>query len=46
MDLYRNATFFTAAGPPWASALLVEGERIVYAGDVETARRIAGADAR
>jgi predicted amidohydrolase YtcJ len=46
MDLYRNAAFFTAAGPAWASALLVDGDRISYAGDEQTARRLAGAGAR
>jgi predicted amidohydrolase YtcJ len=39
-DLYVNGRMFTADGPAWASALLVEGERICYAGDADTARRI------
>lgn len=45
-DLYVNGVIFPAAGPARASALLVEGERIWYAGDAETARRIGGAGAR
>ncbi len=41
-DLYVNGRIFTAGGSAWASALLVEGERIAYVGDAGTARRIGG----
>jgi predicted amidohydrolase YtcJ len=45
-DLYVNCHVFTAAGPAWASALLVEGEHIVYVGDTATAQRIGGPGVR
>jgi predicted amidohydrolase YtcJ len=45
-DLCVNGHVFTAAGPAWASALLVEGERIGYAGDAATARRISAPGTR
>jgi predicted amidohydrolase YtcJ len=45
-DLYVNAEIFTAAGPLWASAMLVQGERVSYVGDVDTARRIGHPDVR
>lgn len=40
-QLYTNATFFTADARPWASALVVRNERILYVGDETTARRIS-----
>lgn len=43
--LYVKARFFTAEQPPWAEALVVDGNKIAYVGNEETARRIAGADA-
>lgn len=43
--LYRNARIFTADRRPWAEALLVDGDRIAYVGDLATAERIAGSDA-
>lgn len=45
-DLYVNGHVFTAGGPAWAGALLVEGEQIVYVGDPATAGRIGGSGVR
>ncbi|MFT4136709.1 amidohydrolase [Microbacterium sp.] len=42
-DLYVGARVFTADARRWAEALVVDGERISYVGDAQTARRIAGA---
>jgi predicted amidohydrolase YtcJ len=44
-DLYSNARIFTAAQRPRAEAMVVDGGRISYVGDEQTARRIAGEDA-
>lgn len=44
-QLYRNAKVFTSDSRRWAEAIVVNGERIAYVGDVATATRIAGADA-
>lgn len=45
-DLYLDGRVFTADRRRWATALVVAHGRIVYVGDDDTARRIAGADAR
>ncbi|MFJ5957718.1 amidohydrolase [Paenarthrobacter sp. NPDC092416] len=39
-QLYTNARIFTADTRRWAEALLVEGERILYVGDADTAHRL------
>ncbi|MCD2442011.1 amidohydrolase [Agromyces sp. SYSU K20354] len=44
-ELYLNARIFTADDRRWAESLVVSGGRIAYVGDVDTAQRIAGADA-
>ena len=44
-QLYTDGRIFTADRRPWATALVVQGERILYVGDDASARRIAGADA-
>lgn len=41
-QLYRNARIFTAAERPWAEAVVVEGQRLLYVGDDTTAARLAG----
>jgi predicted amidohydrolase YtcJ len=43
--LIHNARIFTADARPFADALVVDGDRFLYVGDVETARRLAGPDA-
>ena len=43
--LYTGGRIFTAGESPWADALLVDGETVVFAGDLEEARRAAGPDA-
>ncbi|MFJ3957459.1 amidohydrolase [Arthrobacter sp. NPDC090010] len=40
-ELYWNARFFTADKRRWAEALLVNDGRIVYTGELATARRLA-----
>lgn len=45
-ELYRNARIFTADRRAWAEALVVVGDRIAYVGDLATAERVAGPDAR
>ncbi|MBN9618833.1 MAG: amidohydrolase family protein, partial [Actinobacteria bacterium] len=44
-ELYVHTPIFTAAGRPWAEAMVVSDGRIRYVGDEPTARRIAGDDA-
>ncbi|MFJ4264330.1 amidohydrolase [Paenarthrobacter nicotinovorans] len=39
--LYSNARIFTADTRPWAEALLVQGERLLYVGDTATAQRLS-----
>lgn len=43
--LYRNARIFTATEPAWAEALVVDGERIAFVGDEDSARSAAGGTA-
>lgn len=38
--IYTNATIFTADSRPWAEAMVVEDERILYVGDTATAERL------
>ncbi|WP_309132083.1 amidohydrolase [Brevibacterium sp.] len=40
-QLYINANFFTADSRPWAHALVVRDERILYVGDEATARSLS-----
>ncbi|GAA3937299.1 amidohydrolase [Microbacterium soli] len=44
-QLYTGGRIFTADRRPWATAMVVQGDRIQYVGDDRTARRIAGPDA-
>lgn len=44
--LFTNGIVFTASGRSWAEAMVVVGDRIAYVGDAQTARRIAGPEAR
>lgn len=44
-QVYTGGRIFTADSRPWATALVVQDERILYVGDDESARRIAGAGA-
>lgn len=39
-QLYTNARIFTSDTRRWAEALLVQGERILYVGDTDTAERL------
>ena len=45
-DLYSGARIFTADRRRWAEAMVVDDGLIVYVGDEQTARRIAGRSAR
>ncbi|MEB8340765.1 amidohydrolase [Streptomyces endophyticus] len=40
-QLYLNARVFTADDRPWADALVVRGERLLYVGDTRTAARLS-----
>ena len=44
--LYANGSIFTASStmPAWAEAMLIDGSKIAYVGDLATARRIAGSE--
>ena len=39
-QLYTNARIFTSDTRRWAEAMLVQGERILYVGDADTAQRL------
>ncbi len=41
-QLYTAGRIFTADTRPWATAMAVQGDRLLYVGDDDTARRIAG----
>lgn len=41
-QLHTGGRIFTADRRPWATAMVVQGERLLYVGDDATARRIAG----
>jgi len=43
--VYAGGRIFTAGAQPWAEALVVDGDTIVFAGDAEGARAAAGTDA-
>lgn len=45
MQVYTGGRIFTAGARPWASAIVVHDERILYVGDDATAARIAAPDA-
>ena len=43
--IYTGGRIFTAGAEPWAEALVVAGDGVVFAGDAEGARAAAGAEA-
>ncbi len=43
--IYTGGRIFTAGSSPWAEALVVAGDGVVFAGDTEGAHAAAGADA-
>lgn len=45
-QLYMNARIFTANTRRWAEAMVVQGERILYVGDTDTAARLCPGAAR
>ncbi|MFD5214366.1 amidohydrolase [Microbacterium sp. NPDC058345] len=44
-DVYLGGNVFTATSRRWATALVVQDGTLVYVGDDDTARRLAGTDA-
>jgi predicted amidohydrolase YtcJ len=43
--IYTGGRIFTAGGDPWAEALVVDGDAVVFAGPAPEAREAAGPDA-